>query len=311
METAELGLRQDLYLNMLAVPKESPLRSRQGVYSSHEYGPEGKRVRVIMLDTRSGRGQYAFSFVGALGVGNVFGKIAPLLAALARSFIALTGLNRRLNDWGLSNYQMLDEKQWRWLEQQLRTSSAQVNILVSSVQVLTRVPSVESWGHFPAERDRLLDLINEAKPRGFVMLSGDVHIGIAAVLDESTRDSPLVEVTSSGLTHTCTAGGIPHFVCALMWNMFESQPRKDSMILSRNFGSIDIDWEAKQFTVSLDSLTDNVTNSFVRSFEPLPNFNVAAVPGITPKFADLILIGSIIGMMLILTIIVRLLFRWR
>ena len=46
------------------------------------------------------------------------------------------------------------EEQWSWLESQLRDedSSPEFHVLISSVQVFTSNPFVESWGHFPKER---------------------------------------------------------------------------------------------------------------------------------------------------------------
>lgn len=43
---------QQLLLDFLGVPEDSPRRSREGVYASHSYGPEGQRVKVILLDVR-------------------------------------------------------------------------------------------------------------------------------------------------------------------------------------------------------------------------------------------------------------------
>lgn len=43
---------QKALLDFLDVPKDSPRRQRKGIYNLHTYGPEGKRIRVILLDTR-------------------------------------------------------------------------------------------------------------------------------------------------------------------------------------------------------------------------------------------------------------------
>lgn len=42
-------------------------------------------------------------------------------------------------------------------------------------QMLTSNPLVESWGHFPRSKDRMLDLLRRTDPAGLVILSGDVH----------------------------------------------------------------------------------------------------------------------------------------
>lgn len=41
--------------------------------------------------------------------------------------------------------------------------------------MLTSNPLVESWGHFPKSRDRMLSLLRRTNPAGLVILSGDVH----------------------------------------------------------------------------------------------------------------------------------------
>lgn len=43
---------QQLLLDFLGVPADSPRRTREGVYASHTYGPPGRQVKVILLDTR-------------------------------------------------------------------------------------------------------------------------------------------------------------------------------------------------------------------------------------------------------------------
>ena len=70
---------------------------------------------------------------------------------------------------------MLGETQWQWLEDQLGHSPADLNIVVSSIQVLTTNPLVESWGHFPHAKARLLDLLVRTRPKHLLLLSGGVH----------------------------------------------------------------------------------------------------------------------------------------
>jgi alkaline phosphatase D len=43
---------QECFLDFFGVPAEDPRRERAGVYSSHIFGPQGKQVKVILLDTR-------------------------------------------------------------------------------------------------------------------------------------------------------------------------------------------------------------------------------------------------------------------
>ena len=56
---------------------------------------------------------------------------------------------------------VLGEEQWAWLRRELTNSTAAAHLIVSSIQVLTTSPVVESWGHYPRSRRRLLELLRE------------------------------------------------------------------------------------------------------------------------------------------------------
>jgi alkaline phosphatase D len=47
---------QKLLLDFLDVPENSPRRTQEGVYASYEFGEEGKRIKVILLDGRYFKG---------------------------------------------------------------------------------------------------------------------------------------------------------------------------------------------------------------------------------------------------------------
>ena len=47
---------QQLFVDFWNDPEDSPRRQRPGVYDAHVYGPRGKRLQVILLDTRYFRG---------------------------------------------------------------------------------------------------------------------------------------------------------------------------------------------------------------------------------------------------------------
>lgn len=154
--------------------------------------------------------------------------------------------------------EVLGEDQWRWLEDQVASSDAQVNIVVSSIQVFTTNPAVESWGHFGRERSRLLRTIKHLP--GLAILSGDVH---HAEFISVGSHKQILEVTSSGLTHSCE-GPFYGPLCKPILNSFPSHrltSQKEEGIgyfLGRNFGTIDIDWEEKEVIFNIHSHDGNI-----------------------------------------------------
>lgn len=276
-DVKDLLQRRDLFLDFLNVDKNDVRRTRRGVYSSFDFGSGNETIRIILLDTRFGRSGYPFSRIGSFGEGKWYGKIFPLIAAFSRGFFALTGITSRMI---IPGQLMLDRDQWMWLESQLQTSTAKINILVSSVQVLTRNPTVESWGQFPQERTRLLKLLDSTKPKGLLIISGDVHVGEAMSIQGTAVP---VEVTSSGLTHTCTDGGISPSICEFVWGLSNS-PNREGLLLTRNYGEIDIDWKRSIFKVTVRDIENDANFfEFIRNFDALPSFDYDRVPSISPE----------------------------
>jgi alkaline phosphatase D len=189
--------RQNLLLDFWGVDEKDERRERNGIYSSVTFGTAPQKVKVVFMDTRSARSRHCIPSVGALPI-----PMASAFACVTRWITA--GLNLQKFIPRCKNGKILDDAQWTWLEEQMLGTDAQVNILVSSIQVLSSNPMMETWGQFPSERDRLLSILNNVEEgKSVVVLSGDVHH--AEILDSSTGVSRstgrTIEVTSSGLTH--------------------------------------------------------------------------------------------------------------
>ncbi|GAB4025369.1 hypothetical protein GCM10028773_50640 [Spirosoma koreense] len=159
---------QQVMLDFLDVPANSPLRKQEGAYSAHVYGPKGKRVKVILLDARYFRD--------------------PLKKENKVNVPDPAG-------------DMLGETQWQWLEQQLTNSDADLHLIGSGVQVLPEEHVYEKWANFPTARKRLLDLLSKTKPKGTLLLSGDRHMAEVSKLAIPNLGYALYDITSSGLTH--------------------------------------------------------------------------------------------------------------
>ena len=166
---------QELFLDFMDVPRSHPRRMKEGVYHVEEYATPKGKVKLIMLDTRYFRSPLTKNF----GEGKK--KYLP---------------NRTPGST------MLGEEQWKWLETQLFKSDADFNIIVSSVQVLSNKHGFETWGNFPLESDRLFKLIRDSKAKAVMFLSGDRHFSEFSRFNVEGMRYPLVDFTSSGLTHT-------------------------------------------------------------------------------------------------------------
>ncbi len=213
---------QALFNYVWAVPEGDPRRTRPGVYNSWMLGAEeGRRVQLIMLDTRYFRSE--------------------LKATDERG---ARGKERYLPDPDPSKT-MLGEAQWSWLAAELK-KPADLRLLVSSVQVIADGHGWEAWKMLPAERDRLYALIDETDANGVVILTGDRHAA-ALYRKDGVNDYPLFEATSSSLN-------LP----GARWRAesgetyIEPGPNRISdMIYDANYGLLEIDWEAGVVDVSI------------------------------------------------------------
>ena len=157
---------QQVFLDFFREPENSPRRNREGVYDAKIWGPAGKRVQIILLDTRYSR--------SLLTRGN--SGYAP------DSNPAKT---------------MLGAAQWAWLEEQLRTP-AEVRLIVSSIQVVNEEHRFEKWANFPLERARLFNLIRMTGATGVIFLSGDRHFAELSKMD-AELGYPVYDLTASPL----------------------------------------------------------------------------------------------------------------
>jgi alkaline phosphatase D len=196
--------------------QRTPERAGEGIYTSRIFGPPGRRVQIILLDTRSFR--------------------SPLAAKPAG-----------FADWGKYGPDpdpaktMLGGAQWTWLAQELRVP-ADIRILCSSIQVLAEGHGFERWGNLPAERERLFALFRASGANGVVILSGDRHHGALYRRDDILR-YPLFEMTSSPLNRPYGPS-----------RDRRTAELASEIISIENFGLIGIDWVRRSIDIELRTL---------------------------------------------------------
>ncbi len=205
------------------------VRARPGVYESTITGPEGRRVQVILLDTRFFRSDLKRM---------AWSKDRPPLGGYLPDDSASTTV--------------LGEAQWAWLAQEL-AKPADVRIVVSSTQVITTAHQFEGWTNFPVERNRLFDLLRGREASGLVILSGDRHSGGVYKIDH--KGETMWELTSSSL-NVAYGDDIDRNTAR------EPDPARVTRFFPvENYGLVDIDWKTKRLTMTLKGNTSTTLAS--------------------------------------------------
>lgn len=182
-------------LDFLGVAKDAPQRKRPGAYSSYTAGHGPRQVKIILLDTRTFKDPLV----------QKDGAYVPDPKA-----------------------SLLGEAQWAWLENELKTSKASVNIIGNGTQVIANEHRFEKWGNFPSERARLFKTIAQSGAKGVLLITGDRHWAELSKIDIAGK--PLYDFTSSGMTHTRSLGNEPN------------KYRVGKPTANLNFGVIKLDW---------------------------------------------------------------------
>jgi alkaline phosphatase D len=205
-------LTKKYFLDFFDEPEDSERRLSPGIYDARIFGPEGKRVQIILLDTRwfkspfkkDPRSKEELKKIGKVG------KYIPNTDPEAT---------------------LLGDVQWQWLEKQLK-KMAEIRFIVSSTQIIANEKGMDEWGDYPRDRQRLFELIESTGANGVILLNGNVHFAELSKTDEGPY--PLYDFTSSGLTHVNEAYGKAP-------NAF----RVAGPYIDLNFGLVEIDWEAQ------------------------------------------------------------------
>lgn len=171
---------QRAFLDWLEVPANSPQRRQEGVYHSEVFGPVGRRVQVILLDTRYFRsglshGNHGFEPSGGPYVANPDPQAT-----------------------------MLGPAQWDWLERQFE-QPAELRLVISSIQFVAEFAGCEAWANLPREKERFLGVIRKSRASGVVFLSGDRHWSELSRMD-GPLGYPLYDLTCSAMTQKHTRG---------------------------------------------------------------------------------------------------------
>lgn len=202
-----------LFLKFWGISPEAARYGRDGLYDAVIIGPPGRRIQVILLDTRWFRSPWKPTDK----------RGAP-------------GKERYVPDPDPEKT-MLGEDQWDWLEAELK-KDAELRLIVSSIQVESDGHGFERWGNFPAERARLVGLIEHSKAKGVIFLSGDRHAGGLYRMAKGAP-YPLYEITSSALNRPYPVKDLPE------------PARLGELYTGENYGLVTIDWRLRTVLLEL------------------------------------------------------------
>lgn len=222
---------QRLMLDFLDERQDSPRRKQAGVYASYTFGPVGKQIKVILLDTRYHRDPLASD-------GSILGS---------------------------SQWQWLEEE-LNAPPTAITVIGSSIQVISNLSATTGPFSQVESWGRFPKERTRLFKLLADSKREAVFFISGDVHFGEISRYDCAT-EYPIYDVTSSGLNQAVEKA-VPaplHFVVRfLAWltpttmRVMDKSCRYSSCTYGRpNFGTIEINWNTTPPDLKLEVHDEN------------------------------------------------------
>lgn len=225
---------KEIFMDFWKVPANSDRRQHEGIYGVEYFENGGKKIQVVLLDTRTFRDD----LIHRTPEDSIIHK----------------------NDYIPNQNQdstFLGETQWQWLEQQFLTP-ADIRIIASSNQFSHEYNGWESWTNVPHEQQKMISLIKKTKANGVIFISGDVHWGeISKMPVEASY--PIYDVTSSGITQT--------------WDIIEpNKNRVGPAIAQNNIGLIEITTKDSISTIEL-AIVDSTAQKVAKHLFPLKDIS--------------------------------------
>lgn len=218
---------QQLLFDFLNTPSDAPERFRDGVYNSKTIILNGNKVKIIILDTRFFR----------------------------TSLTKATAIKKRFQPNNYGEGTILGEAQWNWLQQEFSNSDAQFNVIVSSIQFLSDKHGFECWGNFPHEMEKLEKMIAKSKAKGVFIISGDRHIATFSSKKINSLAYPLIDFTSSGLTHVYSS-----------FSGEENPYQVGKVVVEKNFGLLKFDFTNNRVMMQIRGLENRILEQYIQQF---------------------------------------------
>lgn len=220
---------KELFLDFLGT-YNSDVLNHPGVYTSYKLKGtnEENHIKLILLDTRTFRD------------------------GLKKS----EDPDKRYEAWeGSEGGTILGVEQWSWLEKELQDSDAAFTIIVSSIQFLNNNHGWEKWGNHPSEMLKLEAMIQKAQAKNIIVLSGDRHMAEISKKSIADKSYPLIDFTTSGLTHTWIDGATE-----------KNQYRISNVIKHLNFGVLRFNFKEQSVTYEIRGKDNFLFETYTQSY---------------------------------------------
>lgn len=219
---------QQLFLDFLDVAKNDVRRKQEGIYFAKEYRVNNNTIKIILLDTRYFR----------------------------TALTADQETKKRFKPNVYGEGTMLGETQWEWLKNELQNSKAAYNIIVSSIQFLSGEHGFETWANMPHEVDKLENLLKSSGAKNAIILSGDRHISEISKKEIDGLMYPIIDFTSSGLTHS--------------YSDFKGEPNKyrlGNVVSKKSFGILNFDFKTNAVTMEIKGENNVVFETYTQNYQ--------------------------------------------
>ena len=218
---------QQMFLNFMGVTKNDERRQKEGIYHAEEIKTKNGIIKIIVLDTRYFRSR----------------------------LVKDTESKKRYKPTTDKALTILGEIQWQWLKNELQISNADFNIIVGSIQFLSWEHGFETWGNFPHELNRLENVIANSKAKGVLLLSGDRHISEFSRKSIKGLSYPLVDFTSSGLTHSYTN-----------FSGENNKYRVGKVVSEKSYGLLKFNFKDSKITMEMYADNNKKLNQFIQRY---------------------------------------------
>lgn len=186
---------------------QSFTRSKEilGIWDDHDYGANNSGKTYAQRDSSK---MLLLNFLGIPeehAVRTRPGVYQSYTRTIGKHLIKVILLDvRYFRDEPGANSTIIGEEQWVWLEKELKESNADMHLIAGGSQFLPEDHRFEKWADYPRDRERLLNLFDTYDTTLPLLISGDRHIAEMSLV-KTEGGLPILEVTSSGLTHSYTS----------------------------------------------------------------------------------------------------------